>query len=278
MSRIQNSFDLDSHTLNSATALLPILGSSYPKEKELSSYHDKGLRFLKSLRKVRNNQGVLILEGNGIDVEITDPIELRKALIKDYFLFEGRKYLRSLTKGPFVFRNLLSNSFNQCLEELGLYEDENYEWWDELKQYAYSDQDHNNLITGRKAEKKSIEYEEKRLGLPIRKSVSIKDDTQGYDLFSYVDKKNKFDQSIEVKGSESSISRAFFFLTKNEWNYSKKTICNHVFHLWDLPNRQLAILSIRDIETHIPLNNGKGVWQNVKIPFSLFKKKFKKIN
>ena len=55
-------------------------------------------------------------------------------------------------------------------------------------------------------------------------------------------------------------------ITRNEWETAQSSL-NYIFHVWHLSGEnQLFVLSVSDIEKHIPTNNLAGEWETVEIP------------
>lgn len=46
----------------------------------------------------------------------------------------------------------------------------------------------------------------------------------------------------------------------------------HQFHLWTLASAgpQLAVLTIDQMKVHVPKDEGAGIWEVLKVPFSAF--------
>ena len=79
--------------------------------------------------------------------------------------------------------------------------------------------------------------------------------------------------SIEVKASTMGAAGAFH-LSRNEWERAQETE-NHAFHLWDLrkdAQPSLAVISTEMMCRHVPLDQGEGTWENVRVPFGAFGK------
>ncbi len=96
-------------------------------------------------------------------------------------------------------------------------------------------------------------------------------------MLSVISNNDKTKLSIEVKTTKNGID-ALFYLTRNEWERAIDTE-SHCFHLWDLSNdiQKLAVVTMKDIENHISIDKGKGEWQHLAIPFSIFAEKFTNI-
>lgn len=123
--------------------------------------------------------------------------------------------------------------------------------------------------TGREGERLSLAYEKDRTGIqPIWQS--IESNLSGFDILSCLSDADSAPLQIEVKASENSWNYAEFHLTANEWE-SATLARNYRFHLWALgKNPKLAIVPVDQMEKHIPSNAGRGKWETVRIPFSVF--------
>jgi hypothetical protein len=172
-------------------------------------------------------------------------------------------------------KSVLNSNEQQCFEAAGLFSEtpdpEIRKWWDTLQQAARSEDDNKRLLQGREAEQLTIDYETRRLsdlGIPNRpRWIAIDDNTAGYDVHSF-DKGpvEPIAKLIEVK----SCSRVpeEIFLTRNEWETAVEMAPNYRFHIWILPEEQLIELTPSDIEKHIPLDRGDGLWQITRIAIS----------
>src|SRR5258706_804854 len=177
-----------------------------------------------------------------------------------------------LSRGRSEAGKYLPKDVLQCFREAGLFEgisDEIIAWWDRYSKISRKTSKDNNLELGRKGEKFSLDYERNRTKRePIWQS--IESNLSGFDILSTIDDKNTTHLRIEVKTSNSLISVATFFLSKNEWDVAS-TSENYIFHLWSLqPKPNLQLVTVKDVEKHIPKNHGEGIWEKVSIPFAAF--------
>ncbi|WP_341789634.1 DUF3883 domain-containing protein [Rickettsia endosymbiont of Polydrusus tereticollis] len=149
-------------------------------------------------------------------------------------------------------------------------------FWDILASRARGLQNDSLLSIGRQGERLTLNYEKARTGYQP-KWVSIESNEDGYDVLSVINNNDKAKLSIEVKTTKNGID-TLFYLTRNEWERAVDTE-SHCFHLWDLSNDipKLAVLTMKDIENHISIDKGKGEWQHLAIPFSIFVEKFTNI-
>ena len=119
----------------------------------------------------------------------------------------------------------------------------------------------------RRAEWLSLEHERRRLeGLGIHdepKWVSLEDNSLGYDILSFdLDPDgHTVNRLVEVKSRLSE----WIFLTRNEWENASGAPQRTVIHVWELPDERLREYRPSEIEPNIPLDQGTGAWQNVRI-------------
>lgn len=159
----------------------------------------------------------------------------------------------------------------QCFKEAGLihsYSEEVVKWWDTLAAIARDKQEGVQLETGRLGESLSLAYEFKRTGSkPIWQAVDS--NFSGFDILSRISETDATPLRIEVKASKVDSSLFTFFLSRNEWDVAERNL-NHVFHFWKLsPEPELYIFNKNDIAAHIPINQGEGLWESVKIEVNI---------
>ena len=145
-------------------------------------------------------------------------------------------------------------------------------FWDSLAARARGQRNSRLLEIGRRGERLTIAYEERRTGKQPR-WVSIDSNADGYDVLSVVARHDARKMTIEVKATQVGMNAAFH-LTRNEWNTALEAR-SHSFHLWDMSGdpARLAVLSPDDIRAHVPSDNGSGEWENVTVPFHAFERK-----
>ena len=160
----------------------------------------------------------------------------------------------------------------QSLRAAGLYTDpvteEAVQWWDRLARAVRSDIDDRLLLQGRAAERLSLEYERARLKslgiLKVPHWKSIEDNGAGFDIHSYdVGAVEPISRLIEVKSSTRTPVR--IILSKNEWAAALRYGDSYVFHIWELPAQRLVEKTVKEIASHIPVDQGEGTWLNVEI-------------
>jgi hypothetical protein len=182
-------------------------------------------------------------------------------------VLEGRAYfIKELTpneKQLFSYANLLDG------ENLDV-----VEWWDSFSSKFRNLDSEENLVVGREGEKLTLAYERfklKPLGLQP-KWISIDDNNAGYDVLSFEESE---EIKIEVKSTETE--SGILHLTRNQYEKMKANPQAHRIHLWRTNSKQLAILTIEDIQPHAPIDNGKGYWHSFDLYFNTFNSKFNAI-
>lgn len=164
----------------------------------------------------------------------------------------------------------------QCLSQAGLMDSppdpECVSWWDSLAR-TFRDLEQQALVEiGREAELLSLKYESDRLANdPALRGyraewVGFEDNTKGFDISSWVAEESGAiaELKIEVKGISGARRR--FYLTKNEWTTATDSSpLQYVFHVWLLDEERLLTFAARDLEPHIPVEAGFGLWIKAEI-------------
>lgn len=218
-----------------------------------------------------NQGGEIQLTERGTDIATK---EYKTALIfqlEDLILNLNPSWASLLPKGRTEAKNYMPQDVSQCFREAGLFDnanDELIEFWDTLA-LAYRNYTHRRMTEiGRAGEKLSMDYELQRTGRrPIWQS--FESNLSGFDLLSVVDGESSEKLQIEVKTSSSSILYAKLHLSKHEWNTAQLSFC-FIFHLWVVEDKPtLYVVSVEQMEPHIPIDRGSGDWESVEVPFSV---------
>lgn len=196
------------------------------------------------------------------------PITLRQELIKEFLIKSRPYYLNSIVSGRSIFIRQLPKTAWQCFKDAKLLTVQSCEWWDDLQKFVYAKKEYERLDTGRRAEKRTLCFEEKRTGKKP-KWKALENNLVGYDVLSVRDELSKKPLAVEVKGSLLPIKSAVFYITSGEWKYAMSNE-SHCFHIWSLNENKLAILNREQIKDHVPANYGEGKWTSVAINYSLF--------
>lgn len=160
----------------------------------------------------------------------------------------------------------------QCFREAGLFDKvpdrETIEWWDLVAARMRGNSDLEKMKRARLAERLSLGHERVRvreLDIPREPQwVSLDDNSLGFDILSFDrDLEGRIvNRMVEVKSTVSDT----IFLTRNEWENVSGAPQHTVIHIWDLHDERLQELQPLEIAPNIPLDQGIGKWQNVRIP------------
>ncbi len=181
------------------------------------------------------------------------------------------RWLRLVPYGREKLRNALGRDQVQCFREAGLFDADPdkkvVEWWDCMAALMRGASDAEKMKRARLAERLSLEHERMRLkGLGISEEprwVALEDNTLGYDILSYdFDSEGRIvSRLVEVKSKLSDT----IFLTRNEWENAFGAAQRTVIHVWDLPQERLREYRTSEMAPNIPLDQGTGTWQHVRI-------------
>ncbi|WP_436304539.1 DUF3883 domain-containing protein [Variovorax sp. LjRoot290] len=198
--------------------------------------------------------------------------QLRQALL-DYIDIEHPSWVQNATFGRSRVISFAGTQIAQVFVEAGLADgtdDAVVAFWDALAARARGQRDDKLTQIGRIGERLTIKFETQRTGrLPTW--IAIDNNADGYDVLSVVDASDFKRLTIEVKTSTQGAS-GFAMLTRNEWDMAMESDA-HVFHLWSLRDQskpQLAVVGNESMLAHMPVDQGRGVWDCTKIPFSSF--------
>ncbi|OGT63571.1 MAG: hypothetical protein A3E85_04655 [Gammaproteobacteria bacterium RIFCSPHIGHO2_12_FULL_45_12] len=275
---LQGCFELLEITSRNALSFSQIL-SSFPRLGCIPGTNAlETAQYMKWLRT--NSDGLMTLTPTGVHLLSQSNYKMRlKQALLDFIDVAKPSWVQNATFGRKKVISFVGNYIEQTLIEAGLAngsDDEVVLFWDTLAAMARGQKTDRLMEIGRIGERLTINHEEMRTGLKP-KWVSIDNNSDGYDVLSVVDNQNKSFLSIEVKTSTIGLSGAFH-LTSNEWSRSK-VVDNHLFHLWDISNKNqsLAKITCEQMERHIPMDQGSGNWESVEIPFAVFKEHFENI-
>ena len=193
------------------------------------------------------------------------------------FIFEWVRvadpgWLQLAPYGRERLRRALDSNQVQCFREAGLFDEspdrETIEWWDLVAARMRGISDAERMKRARRAEWLSLQHERRRvedLGIPDEpKWVSLEDNSLGYDILSFDrDREGRtVNRLVEVKSRLSDS----IFLTRNEWENASGAPQRTVIQVWDMPDERLHEYRPAQIAPDIPLDQGSGIWQNVRIP------------
>lgn len=201
------------------------------------------------------------------------PEQVLRLQICDLIHADEPPWAAKIPHGRQEAQKALPDEVTQCFKEAGLlksWDDDVIQWWDRLAIATRSHKSSELLITGRAAERLTVEYETSRTGVQPRWQ-SIESNFSGYDVLSRVSKTDDTHRKIEVKGTTLSRKEAYFTVSYNEWRTAEKSE-DYRFHLWCLKGikPELFDVSTEDVEKHIPENRGDGKWETARIFFKCF--------
>lgn len=149
-------------------------------------------------------------------------------------------------------------------------------FWKSLREAGKFLENDEKLARGKQAEERTVNFEKQRLaerGFQELASqvtwVSQESDLHGYDVFSFMGSGDTPNQTlhIEVKSiSQDSQGRKHFFLSRNEYEVSRKLLRTYVLYLWESNGIDFEadpiIWSAEQIISLIPeeLPNSRSVW------------------
>lgn len=236
------------------------------------------IRFCTRLGLIGADSGRLFITNDGNRV-ITEPGLTRqlRAIISAYIRTLAPAWAHQIPKGRGELLSILDREVRQCFAEADLTVEppsaEVVEWWDSLADYLRTVGTLGQVEVGRRGERMSIEWEQRRTGR-TPKWVAFESNVAGYDLLSSRSEDDPKPLSIEVKTSTFVLERARLVLTRHEWDVAELSDA-FVFHLWCLePEPRLAVVGVEGVRPHVPLERGRGVWETTVIPMAAFKSEF----
>lgn len=165
---------------------------------------------------------------------------------------------------------------SQICREAGLADgtsDDVVRFWDSLASRARGLHDVRLNEVGRRGERLTLDYEERRTGHRAR-WIALESSADGYDVLSQASSSDEAKLCVEVKTSLQGLG-GHLFMTRNEWE-TARTLLRFVMHLWDLsrPVPKLAVVDVVQLDANIPVDQKDGRWDTVSIPFSSFASAF----
>lgn len=203
--------------------------------------------------------------------------QLRQALL-DYIDVEHPSWVQNASFGRGRVVAFAGSQVAQVFVEAGLADgisDAVVAFWDAMAARARGQRDDRLTQIGRMGERLTIAFETQRTG---RRPTwtAIDNNADGYDVLSVVAPTDFKQLTIEVKASTQGVS-GVVMLTRNEWEMATESEA-HVFHLWNLRDEsqpKLAIVGNEQMLEHVPVDQGHGVWDCTKVPFTAFVETFK---
>lgn len=196
-----------------------------------------------------------------------------RLMLRDFINNAKPSWATLLTRGRKESVPMLSRDVAACFHDAELMVDpppsDIVDWWDSISIQFFSEKEAEQLLTGRKGERLSVDYETRRVGKSPN-WTSIDSNLAGYDILSYQSANNDHRLLIEVKSSTASYRHAFAYISRNEWDTAYRS-SNYCFHFWLLTEIPLiSVLTPNDLLEHIPVDHGAGIWSEALIPFAGF--------
>lgn len=194
-----------------------------------------------------------------------------RLFVSEWIRLVKPRWVRLIPYGREKLRAALGDDQAQCFREAGLFDAipdyETLMWWDSLAGLMRGEADAEKMRRARHAERLSLEYERSRLqtlGICEAPSwVALEDNSLGYDILSYdINSDGRVvRRMVEVKSKLADT----IFITRTEWENVSGADQQSVIHVWDLPQERLREYRAADVARHIPIDQGAGVWQNIRI-------------
>jgi len=197
-------------------------------------------------------------------------------IISKFFKLNKPSSLLALPYGPLHFFDRLSEDFNQILDYAGLLDissnspsDEIIEWWDDLADFSRSLIDNKKIKSGRSGEKKTLEFEKKKLknhNLNLSPTWDgFWDNKLGYDVKSWDYNKN----IIFIEAKSSKEKNGTFFFTKNEWKCAISEKNNYFVYIWIQENVKPQIMNFDELKKKVikfqEISSEGEQWEIIKI-------------
>ena len=197
-------------------------------------------------------------------------------IISKFFKLNKPSSLLALPYGPLHFFDRLSEDFNQILDYAGLLDissnspsDEIIEWWDDLADFSRSLIDNKKIKSGRSGEKKTLEFEKKKLknhNLNLSPTWDgFWDNKLGYDVKSWDYNKN----IIFIEAKSSKEKNGTFFFTKNEWKFAISEKNNYFVYIWIQENVKPQIMNFDELKKKVikfqEISSEGEQWEIIKI-------------
>lgn len=220
---------------------------------------------------IKNVDGTLYMTEAGLGVSgLSEGPFLIRRYLSDAINLRAEAWTSLVYRGQVGIKTCRFTNLRQCFEEAGLLgqDAETVAWWDSRAALKRTADEQLRILTGRAAEMKSIEYEERRTGERPKWS-SLENLYSPYDLISRVSCDDSLPLLIEVKGSSRVMDDAVMHLSRNEWNVLS-TAKHSCFHVWVADSDQDSpyTLSTSDVLAHVPHDRAAGEWWEVRIPFA----------
>jgi hypothetical protein len=280
---------LSAGLLHSSRDLLALLSrEALTSEQVAESFHRVGVLPVEEVLEICTRCGWVVVAGAGVLLpsgagkSLLSEDDYRRAMrvqIRDFIASYQPPWAKLIPRGRREL--LIDDEVGQCLREGQLlsetYDDEIIDWWDDLAAATRGQRFDLSTQIGRRGERLSIGYEHRRVGkAPLWQAVDS--NLAGFDILSRVSRADSSPLRIEVKASEVPLNDATLHLSRAEWEVAQGA-GQHVFHVWSLISHppMLAVVGKEEMAPNIPSDRGRGVWERVEIPYSVFIDEFSAI-
>ena len=161
----------------------------------------------------------------------------------------------------------------QCFEVAGLLaspaSDDVVAWWDGIGRFFRGLYEQSKAEIGRAGERLTLQYERRRLiaeqidRRPIW--VSVDDEGRGFDVLSYRRRDDESIGEVQIEVKASRYSPVEMYLTRPEWDYAQRHPETYIFHVWRLDKEQLREITVLEMGTSVPTDEGSGEWQSLRV-------------
>ena len=252
------------------------------KDKNIHKFNN--LNYLESHKTtldIKNGKKIIEIVGNEIIDKLNNTLQEsdRKIILREILMIYIKKakpgFMIRILGARSHFLEFVSENFEQLLREAGLLEtiDLSKEgqiiraWWDDFEDFVRKLDKDKKIELGREAEEKTMIFEEKKLKrLNISKKpfwAAYENNLLGYDVKSWNEDKDEI--FIEVKSSRHP--SGIFYLTRNEWNFSKSVKDRFLIHLWIQDNEKPKIISYTQLQSksYKIEDASNAEWSDIKI-------------
>lgn len=197
---------------------------------------------------------------------------LREQLL-DVISNDPQSWCGKLMYGRSEALKFMPDAARQCFKDGALTtgEDESIvRWWEQAGSCVRAERSRLNYDLGRKAEKLSLEYEERRTGRrPLWQS--LESSFSGFDVLSVAARGSRRKLKIEVKGSHQRRNEAQFHISRNEWNTAQASR-DYQFHLWLMHENNPTVLVVPSaaLTSHVPQDGNMGRWTQAQLFYKTF--------
>lgn len=191
------------------------------------------------------------------------------AQLEDIVRVSQPAWAATLTQGRAEFVRTGPPDVVQCFRDAGLLSGSSQETvalLDSIAEIMRAARSDERLSTGRLGERLTIEYEAYRTGVTPQ-WTALDTARAGYDVLSIEGRDSVAPLPIEVKATVSNFEEGQLYLTRHEYDIASVTP-SYTFHCWLVGSTpRLFVVRSGDLINHAPLDQQRGTWQKVRIPY-----------